>query len=134
MMSFGQRSERHWIVCESGQRFSQMVWRLAADWIGSDESLVVVNSDAKEVVPLTRRLNGGIVLWELSSSREVEVVQSLTNFDPDGRSWLKIVASGSLTLHDQSALSELGVAAIIRHPEELSRLQRLVVSFGGYRG
>ncbi len=119
---------RHWIVSESGARWRKACWRFVPEWLGQSESLLVHSQPPGEVSARAERLGGGVLLWEIEWKQAAEL-PTLARMAASGAKrddWLQIVAAASLTPRDRCALSEMGIAAFIRHPEDLPQLRRMV--------
>jgi hypothetical protein len=124
----------HWLVCESGHRWRQSVVRLTSDWLSNQESITFRSLLASEVSVSTSRLPYGVLLWELDAASLVPAIQAIGSLSVDRDRWLQIVAVDRLSHRDRCAVSEMGVAAVVRHPEELPSLARMISGhFAGAR-
>lgn len=132
MSDLAKPRRRHWVVCESGNRWRQSVLRWVPQWLGPHDTIAVSHVLAGEVAASTLRLQHGVVLWEIDTANELLVMRAIASLAVDRDRWLQVVALKRLATGDQlaprdlCALSEIGVAAVIRHPEELTQLRSMV--------
>ena len=139
-----------WLVYETSDRWIRVVRRFAPDFVSADEGLSVIGQAAitsdfsprllqTPSDPAVRR----VVLWQVDRSNFQHVAAAIAqsrlsnpsdlhpcNLHPSDLHPcdLQIAAVCDLSLLSQMALSEFGIATIIRHPEQLPSLRHMIRS------
>lgn len=118
-----------WYIIESGERWTTAAFRFAPGVIPAGHQISVESSTEPNSVFLGQanaeihlESSCHIVIWQITRSNLIKRVDQLVSVRTRRQGYLHIAAIDQLGRDDLLCLSELGIAACIRHPEDLAKL------------
>ncbi len=117
---------RPWLICETGSRWLTAVRRFGPDMVPAELIAKVESASQDEILTKLTLTEPSVVLWEIrgdSLAAHCDVLARSTATNPQA---LQIIACHHLTHRELACLSPFPVAAMVQHPEELPRLNRMI--------
>ncbi len=111
-----------WILCESSNRWVRGVKRFAPQLLPPRGIPCIVAATPSDAMALLSTGGPTIILWEFRGEAIVKACECLIQTARIAPQSLQLVACAGISQRQQLALSELPVAAFLRHPEDLIRL------------
>lgn len=130
-----------WMICERGQRWQTAAYRFSPEMLPPETVAAIAAVSIEEITKLVRLRRSPLLIWEVHPANVLAVVDGIATLhrhrsssvarisqtaSAENRSPLHLVADLGLAQAARHALSEMGVAAFLRHPEELARLRTLI--------
>lgn len=123
-----------WIISESSGRWATAVKRFVPELLPPHGIPCLSAPSTPEVMSLLAIHGPRIILWEIRRDSLVKGCESLMQTAKIAADSLQLVACPGISERQQIALSELPVAAFLRHPEDLPRLKPMIQGyFARYR-
>ena len=115
-----------WLICSRDDRWPRAVRRFAPELtpgIGSMKMLVCEPADSASILFAQ---SSAIVLWQIETETLGAWCDRIAKTSIASPNVLQLAATSELSPLEQAALSELGVAAMIRHIEQLPMLAKMI--------
>ncbi len=125
--------QRRWLICESGQRWQIAAGRFAPQLMPPALVPSITSADPQPTIQQLSALSDQttVVLWESAEGSLLPVCEWLMQAARVCPKALQLVAATVRSDRERSILLELPCAAIVRHPEDLPRLQSMIRSHFG---
>lgn len=117
---------RSWLICETGSRWLTAVRRFGPEMLPADLVPKIQSVTSDEILGSLQLSEPSIVLWEVHRDSLATICDSLAKSTAINPRALQIVACHQLTQREQWCLTSFPVAAMVKHPEELPRLTRMM--------
>jgi hypothetical protein len=130
-VSIDRSDLRRWVVCESGNRWVTAVRRFSPELMPKPLVSEIVPTTATEAIAeLTASQDRpAVMLWESWHESLLPVCDQIILAASRCPTALQIVAAVDHTDRERAILQELPCVAIIRHPEDLAALKRLIRAY-----
>ena len=118
-----------WLICGPGQRWPSAVRRFVPDLIPPHDSVVVRVCDPTDTPGLLITQSRAIVLWQIEPQNLGQWCERIAHTSIAHPDVLQLAATSELcelSPLELSAISELGVSAILRHIEQLPKLANMI--------
>lgn len=130
-ISIDRADWRSWLVCESGQRWVCAVRRFSPDLMPRPLVPEITQVDPEQAIA---KLSAGrdrpvVVLWESSAASLLPVCDQIIAAAHESPNSLQLVAAPNRSVREHRILMELPCTALVRHPEDLPRLQGMIRSY-----
>tara|TARA_R110002049_G_scaffold4601_4_gene31900 strand:+ start:141984 stop:142421 length:438 start_codon:yes stop_codon:yes gene_type:complete len=130
---FNRQPVRQWHVYESSDRWIRFVRRFAPEFV-TGEDHVSIKAMGPITADLHRRIKQSsvdsaaqrIVLWHVHRDNAPHAAAAIAQSRVLRSADVHVAAIGDLSTAGQMALSELGVNVLIRRPEQLPMLRKMV--------
>lgn len=111
------------VVLEEGRRWQSALRQFVGQLVPSPIVLSVTACRASELVPTLHAAPRGILFWEIERSTLPDSLERVRHLKQRFPQLLQLAGTSGLSDFQCLALSEVGVAAIVSHPESLLRLK-----------
>ena len=115
-----------WLVCPGRDRWLRAVRCFAGEMISTPSALAIQSTDPAETCHQLLGRCQAVVLWNVSTEHLGSWCTWITKTAIASPQTLQLAATTNLSVAEQAILSELGIVAMIRHPEQLPALGNLI--------
>ncbi len=115
-----------WVVCAEHDRWPRAVRRFVPELMPPNCSIEVLDCSPADAGSVLSGHWRAVVLWQVIPSRLGLYCDLIAKASIATPQFLQLAATTELSPLEQAALSELGAAAIVRHPEDLMKLAKLM--------
>ncbi len=121
-----------WLICGHDQRWPSAVRRFVPDLIPQHDSVEVRVCDPTDTPGVLIKQSRAIVLWQIEPENLGQWCERIAKTSLAHPGVLQLAATSELaelSPLEQSAISELGVSAILRHIEQLPKLANMIRAY-----
>lgn len=121
-----QQTNRLWIVSEVDHRWVTAVRRFAPELLPAPLVPSIVPAESAKVRTMLSGIDKAVVLWEVRRDSLAACCDGVAAVAVSSPRVLQLLATPGLSDRERLALSQFGCAMMIRHPEDLQGLSRLI--------
>jgi hypothetical protein len=120
---------RPWIVCEAADRWLNAVRRFAPEMMPQPLIPSIVPAQTPKARAILSGIDQAVVLWEVRRASLAACCDCLAAVAITSPRVLQLLAVAGLSDRERLVLSEYRCAAMIRQPEELPGLSRMIQGY-----
>lgn len=117
---------RTWIVCDDVDRWLTPVRQFAPALMPENLAVTIVACQPSEIPAALVGGGQAVLLWGVRREAVIQACDHVAKVSLLAPHVLQVLAAEGLADRELAALSELGCRAIVRHPEQLPGLSRMI--------